>query len=115
MRSREQNLTGTVLDVLDEVRRAMNADPDFKVQWTDHANPEHYRVPWTSNKRIGIAGAILLGDTGANFQDCYAAVWEAIQGRPGTGDPEPPSEIRVTITVRGGDVLIDTASNPVVR
>lgn len=78
-----QKLDGSVLDVLEEVRRALR-EGHFTRRSCDHNNPGYIEGVTPSNKRIKIAGAILMGwadpeDPG--YDRCYDAVMEAVLGR----------------------------------
>lgn len=74
----QQKLSGTVLDVLEEVRQAMR-DGEFNPKAFDHNHPD--RVEGESNKRVYIAAARLLEREPADMVEAWAAVLEAILGR----------------------------------
>lgn len=77
----EQELTGSVLDVLEDVRDTIR-EGDFDLKTWDHNSP-HY-VDGRSNKRIKIAGARLLdldSRSAPTYEQCKQAVLEAILGR----------------------------------
>lgn len=82
MRWHDQKLTGSVLDVLDDVRQAIS-EGDFDLKDWDHNSPNYAKG--RSNKRVKIAGAILLDQDDPNFdptyEECKQAVLEAVVGR----------------------------------
>lgn len=74
----EQELSGSVLDVIDKVREDMR-DGTMRFESWDHNATD--RVPGRSNKQIRIAGAALLNTKDCTQEEAEQAVLEAVLGR----------------------------------